>query len=311
MKQKLQKTAVVVRAITVVQATAVARAAAGARAVAGAWAAAAALAIAALTTAPLHAADLPLARQYSGGIDLPHYWVSEKFDGVRARWDGERLISRGGNAFSAPAWFTAGFPSAPLDGELWAGRGLFSETASIVTRAAPHEGWRRIRYLVFDLPAPGIFNERLRQLREMAAGAASPYLEVVQQRKVSNHAALMKTLDTVTAGGGEGLMLRDGRSRYRGGRSSGLLKLKKFEDAEARVIAHHPGKGKFTGMTGSISVQPEHGAPFRIGSGFTDAQRKNPPPIGTLITYKHHGHTATGLPRFPIFWRLRADDPER
>lgn len=269
-----------------------------------------AFAIAALVAAPLHAADLPLARQYSGGVDLSHYWVSEKFDGVRARWDGARLISRGGNAFAAPAWFTAGFPPTPLDGELWAGRGLFSKTASIVTRAAPHEGWRRVRYLVFDLPAPGVFNERLQQLRALAAATTSSYIEVVQQRKVSGHAALMKTLNAVTAAGGEGLMLRHARSRYRGGRSAGLLKLKKFQDAEARVIAHHPGKGKFAGMTGSISVRTKDGPPFRIGSGFTDAQRKNPPPIGALITFRHHGHTANGLPRFPVFWRVRDDEPE-
>lgn len=276
-----------------------------------AWAAAVVWAIAALmTAAPLHAADLPLARKYSGGIDLSQYWVSEKFDGVRARWNGERLISRGGNAFAAPPWFTAGFPPTPLDGELWAGRGLFSETASIVTRAAPHEGWRRVRYMVFDLPAPGVFNERLQRLRALAATATSPYMEVVQQRKVSGHAALMETLNAITAAGGEGLMLRDGQSRYRGGRSAGLLKLKKFDDAEARVIAHHPGKGKFAGMTGSITVQAKHGPPFRIGSGFTDAQRKNPPPIGALITFRHHGHTANGLPRFPVLWRVRADEPE-
>ncbi len=266
--------------------------------------------IAALAVAPIHASDFPLAKKYTRGIELQEYWVSEKFDGVRARWDGARLISRGGKRFAAPSWFVAGFPRTPLDGELWTGRGLFAKTASIVTRAAPHEGWRQVRYKVFDLPAAGAFDKRLAKLRALAAAAASPYLEVVGQEKVSSHTALVERLDAITAAGGEGLMLRHGKSRYRGGRSANLLKFKKFDDAEARVVAHHPGKGKFVGMTGSVTVKTQDGLQFKIGSGFTDAQRKNPPPIGAVITFRHQGRTVNGLPRFPVFWRVREDKPE-
>ena len=255
------------------------------------------------------AADFALASKYASGINLDDYWVSEKFDGVRARWDGTRLISRGGNTFAAPAWFTDGFPPTPLDGELWVGRGRFAETVSIVTRAAPHEGWRKVRYRVFDLPSAQTFERRLRELRAVVAAAASPYLALVRQYKVRDHAALIAKLDAVTAAGGEGLMLRRNRSRHRGGRSGDLLKLKKFDDAEARVVAHNPGKGKFAGVMGSITVEAADGTRFKIGGGFTDAQRREPPPIGSSITFRHHGHTASGLPRFPVFWRVRKDEP--
>jgi len=256
------------------------------------------------------APELALAGKYAGGLDLADYWVSEKLDGVRAYWDGKKLISRGGNAFAAPAWFVAAFPAAPLDGELWLGRGRFEETASVVTRSAPHEGWRQLRYMVFDLPASALpFDERLRELRALAAAADSPYLAVVAQEKIADHAALARRLDAVVAAGGEGLMLRRGSALYRGGRSGDLLKFKKFDDAEARVVAHNPGKGKFRGMMGSVTVEMENGTRFRIGSGFTNAQRRNPPPIGGTVTFRHQGLTAKGVPRFPVFWRLRTDEP--
>ena len=44
---------------------------------------------------------LLLAEEYDQDIDLDAYWVSEKLDGVRAFWNGSRLISRGGNTFAA------------------------------------------------------------------------------------------------------------------------------------------------------------------------------------------------------------------
>ncbi len=255
--------------------------------------------------------DLLLAEKYRQDIDLSAYWVSEKLDGVRAFWDGERLISRGGNAFSAPSWFTAGFPRVALDGELWTGRGRFEETASIVARSIPHDGWRQVRYLVFDLPTDSdVFDVRLQNLRAVVATSQNEFLAVVVQEKIADHKSLLNKLDEVTLAGGEGLMLHRGDSRYYGGRGMDLLKLKRFDDAEGIVIAHNPGKGKFTGMMGSVTVRTADGITAKIGSGFSDDERKTPPPIGATITFKHQGFTGTGKPRFPVFWRIREDEPE-
>lgn len=253
---------------------------------------------------------LLLAEKYSQDIDLAEYWVSEKLDGVRAFWDGERLISRGGNIFAAPSWFTADFPAIPLDGELWVGRRQFEKTVSIVSRHAPHDAWRQVRYMVFDLPKdPGTFNERLHNLRAAVGASASEFLAVIPQFKVPSHKALLERLDMIVANGGEGLMLHRGGSRYRSGRNTDLLKLKKFDDAEGVVIAHNPGRGRLEGMMGSVTVRTEQGILVKIGSGFSDEERKNPPPIGAIITFKHQGFTASGKPRFVFFWRLRADEP--
>jgi len=190
---------------------------------------------------------LLLAQNYAGGVDLGEYWVSEKLDGVRARWDGANLISRNGNRFAAPAWFTANFPAAKLDGELWMGRGRFEQTVSVVRRAAPHDGWREVRFMVFDMPrAGGDFNARLRQMKTTVAAAAqrNRHIALVEQFTVRDHRALVERMREVAAAGGEGLMLHRGGAFYRSGRSRDLLKLKPFDDAEATVIAHHRGAGK-------------------------------------------------------------------
>ena len=266
-----------------------------------------------LSTRTALAEDKPaflLAETYSQDIDLAAYWVSEKLDGVRAYWDGKSLISRGGNTFAAPSWFTADFPAVALDGELWVGRGQFEKTASIVSRHVPHEGWRQVRYMVFDLPEdPGTFDERLQKLRAAVAASPSAFLAVIPQYKVADHKTLLEKLDALVASGGEGLMLHRGDSRYHGGRSMDLLKLKRFDDAEGTVIAHNPGQGRLAGRMGSVTVRTAQGVIVRIGSGFTDAERDSPPPIGAIITFKHQGFTASGKPRFPVFWRLRSDEP--
>jgi DNA ligase-1 len=240
-------------------------------------------------------------------VELHHYWVSEKLDGVRAYWDGERLISRGGSVLNAPAWYTAGFPSVTLDGELWMGRGTFDAVSAAVRRHQPIDAeWQQVRYMVFDLPMlDSTFDDRLVELRRIVTESESPYLKFVEQGRVSTEERLQQRLRAVVSGGGEGLMLHRGSARYRAGRSDDLLKLKLFQDAEARVIAHLPGNGRYQGMLGSLLVELPDGRRFRLGTGFNDAERRDPPPLGTLVTYRYQGLTGSGLPRFASFMRVR------
>lgn len=251
-----------------------------------------------------------LAGQWRSGLDVSQYWVSEKLDGVRARWDGRTLWTRAGHRIAAPSWFTRGWPTRPLDGELWAGRGRF-EVASATLRAAPgnDDQWRRLRFMAFDLPAhPGPFEQRLAAMRQLLAAHPSATLALIEQRRLADDAALRRHLEAVVAGGGEGLMLHHRDNRYSATRSDGLLKLKPWDDAEARVVAHLPGKGKYAGMLGALLVERADGARFRLGSGFKDIQRASPPPVGSLVTYRYNGLTATGLPRFAHFLRVRDED---
>jgi DNA ligase len=252
---------------------------------------------------------LLLANVYHEGIELDDYWISEKLDGVRAYWDGQQLISRQGNVFQSPSWFTAGFPKQPLDGELWMGRGTFEECSGAVRRLIPDAAqWHRIRFMVFDLPAgKGNFDQRLLQLRTLFSGLSSPFITLVEQSRLSTHAALMLRLNAVVRQGGEGLMLHRGGSHYMATRSNDLLKLKPYEDADAVVIAHIPGQGKYLGMLGALLVETPEKQRFRIGTGFSDEQRLNPPPPGNTITYKYSGKTRNGLPRFAVFLRERQE----
>ena len=251
-----------------------------------------------------------LANVYQPDVDLADYWVSEKYDGVRAYWDGAALLTRGGNTIHPPDWFTAGWPQTPLDGELWVGRGQFEEASATVRDAEPDDAaWRKVHFMVFDLPAsPGVFDARLAALQGVVGRLSLPWVVPVAQFKVADQAALNRKLQNVVAAGGEGLMLHRGGSLYRAERTDDLLKLKPYLDAEARVIGYLPGKGKYRGMMGALQVERPDGLRFRLGTGFTDEQRRHPPAIGSCVTYGYRSLTGKGVPRFARFIRVRESD---
>lgn len=236
-------------------------------------------------------------------IDPTGWWVSEKLDGVRAYWNGTDFISRQGNVFAAPAWFKAGLPSHPLDGELWMGRKQFQATISVVKRQDGGERWRTIQYVVFDAPTyDGPFEERQTFLNLMPR---APYMRILDQTPLTDATLLKPLLDKLVEQGGEGLMLRKPNSAYEVGRSWTLLKAKPFFDAEAVVVSHIPGKGKFANWLGALEVVDGQGRRFQLGTGLSDAQRKNPPTIGARVTYRFTERTDGGAPRFPRLIAVR------
>jgi len=253
--------------------------------------------------------DVLLAQVYQRGIDVRQFLVSEKFDGVRAVWDGKILHTRTGRVIAAPAWFTQGFPATPLDGELWLARGKFDALSGAVRKNVPiDEEWRGISYLVFELPnASGTFQVRAQRIVEIVKQANIPHLKAVTQFRVKDEATLNARLKQVVALGGEGLMLHQADAQYVTGRSDALLKLKLQNDAEATVVAHTPGRGKYTGKLGALVVETPEGIRFKLGTGLSDAQRENPPKIGSLVTYTYRDKTASGKPRFASFLRVRQE----
>jgi DNA ligase-1 len=237
---------------------------------------------------------------------LDGYWVSEKLDGVRGYWDGTQLWTRGGHRVSPPAWFTAGWPHTALDGELWAGRGAFAQAVSTVRQQnAGDAAWRHMRYQVFDLPDHGgTFDERIQALQKLPLSA---WLQPAAQLRVANHSALQAQLHQTVQTGGEGLVLHRGDAvRARPGKDD-LLKFKPFEDAEARVVGYMAGRGKYADMLGALQVQTPEGLKFKLGSGFSDAQRRDPPALGSWVTYRFRDVNPSGIPRFASFLRLRED----
>lgn len=253
--------------------------------------------------------QLQLAKKYHENIVLTHYWISEKLDGVRGYWNGKELVTRNGNLIRTPINFTNNWPSTPLDGELWVKRNYFDQVSGCVRRKSPeYDCWQNIKFMVFDLPThKGTFSERLKVMQTLVSMANSPYLKMIPQQQLNSKEQLFSLLDTVVSQGGEGLMLHSATAQYQIGRSSNILKLKHYQDAEATVIAHLPGKGKYQYMLGAIQVKTPEGIIFKIGSGFSDKDRENPPPINSIITYKYIGKTQRGVPRFASFMRIKSE----
>ncbi len=248
-------------------------------------------------------APVLLAETWDGVQDPTGWWLSEKLDGVRAYWDGKRILSRLGNAFHAPDWFVANLPAHPLDGELFLQRKSFQKTISIVRRQDKSEQWKQIRFLIFDAPAHGgIFEARIKLLKSLPP---HPYAQILDHVACTGTAHLKEELARVEALGGEGVMLRQPGSKYVVGRSSTLLKVKSFLDAEAEIIAHLPGTGRHKGRLGALEVRLDNGTVFSVGTGFSDKERDDPPPIGTVITFRYQELSDGGVPRFPSYVGVR------
>jgi len=256
----------------------------------------------------------------STGVQLASPWpqarspqgflVSEKFDGVRAVWDGQRLRFRSGRDIAAPAWFVQALPDHPLDGELWRGHGQFDHLSGTVRQQSPDEAaWRAVQYLVFDAPGQaGPFEVRSQALRAVIAAVRCPWLLWVEQFRVEHAAELQARMAAVVRAGGEGLVLHRADAPWRAGRSDALFKLKPESDDEAQVVAHQPGKGRHAGLTGALVVRTPDGVQFELGSGLSDAQRRAPPPIGSWVTYRYRDWTPSGVPRFATFVRVRPEE---
>ena len=256
------------------------------------------------------APPLLLAESWDFTTDPTGWWLSEKLDGVRAFWDGKQFLSRLGNLFHAPDWFVAGLPNVPLDGELWLGRKMFQRAVSIVRRQDKSELWKDISYVVFD--APGLdksFEARLKFVSESLNQNRQLYAKPHEHILCKGVDHLKQELARLEALGGEGLMLRRAGSRYESGRSSTLLKVKSFHDAEARVLKHQEGAGRHKGRLGALLVELPDGTTFSVGTGFSDAERENPPPIGSTITFRYQELSEAGVPRFPSYIGLRGDAP--
>lgn len=272
--------------------------------------------ISSISTAP----PILLANSWDNEQDLTGWWMSEKLDGVRAYWDGEKFLSRLGNVYHAPDWFTKWLPKHPFDGELWMGRKCFQQTISIVRRQDKSALWEKIRFVVFDAPSAGagtpqgwlpfeervqIYTTRFEPLRALPRdpGFIVPHPHI----RCNGVDHLRQELARIEALGGEGLMLRQPGSRYIAGRSPTLLKVKSFHDAEARVTGYTAGKGRHKGTVGALEVVLPNGIAFSVGTGLSDQDRRTPPPIGSKITFRYQELTNGGVPRFPSFVGIRID----
>ena len=257
----------------------------------------------------INRANVQLAEVYNKQ-NVQDYLISEKYDGVRAIWKDRTLQSRNGNIIHAPTWFTEGLPDIWLDGELWYRRGDFEYVVSTVNKDFPiNSEWKNITYMVFDAPNyHADFQSRATFYTSLIQSLHLEHVRAVDQFSLSTNAELSTYLANYVAEGAEGLMLQKADAKFAEGRTSNLLKLKPYMDAEASVLAHLEGKGKYRNKVGALLVLYTNALgskiTFKIGSGFSDAERANPPPIGSVISFKYHGYTKRGVPRFASYLRM-------
>jgi len=254
--------------------------------------------------------DIMLPEVYSEDIDVSGWLMSEKLDGVRGYWDGKQLLSKTGNPLHPPAAFTHNFPPFALEGEIWGGRKTFEKTVSALKKQHSNAGWLELQFAIFDVPqATGGFTRRLQQADDWFADHPSRFAFIIPQKTVRNNAQLAQELQRVEEAGGEGLIVRKPDALYVKGHSRDILKVKSFFEMDAVVIAQIEGKGRNRGQLGSLLVElPENRKiRFKIGTGFSDEVRLNPPPEGSIITFKYYGFYKSGLPRFPSFLKIKPD----
>ena len=262
-----------------------------------------------------------------GYPQVPKGWyLSEKYDGYRALWDGQNFYSRGNHIFNVPKWFKAFMPpSIALDGELFLGRECF-EKCGIFRRKLPDSNeWIKldVKYQVFDSPTyEGVFEERQDFIKKLVNDRCKcdkkklgipknikcP-LVYTEQIKVSTEEEVQEIFNKLVKKGAEGVMLRAPGSPYESKRSSFLLKVKQLFDAECKIIGYKMGTGKYENMLGAFKCELLNNPDIHFDiSGMDDNIRKNykkTHPIGTIVTFTYMGLSTKGVPRHPNYLRIR------
>jgi DNA ligase-1 len=227
------------------------------------------------------------------------WWMSIKYDGVRAKWNGEEMESRTGKIYTLPDFLTEqlkkitdedGNPME-LDGELWGGNDTFALMSGLARRYENNpDDWNQVTYMIFDTPDSDIplFEDRVKKVADAIKRAGSiPNIKGVKHKKYDPVTMnIQDELTKVEENGGEGLVLRKPKSSYVFTRSQDMLKVKSWSYKEAIVIGYVEGTGKYTGMVGSLSVKSDDFGEdeddntekkwvnFKVGSGLSNWKTK-------------------------------------
>ena len=286
-------------------------------------------------------------------VDPKGWFISEKYDGVRAVWNGVNFVSRTGKVYEAPKWFKEGMPANhSLDGELHCGHGTFQQSTGITRHKVPvDKDWAKLTFQVFDIPDPDLvgkpFEERMKLLEkvsneccdrwksvEVPSGIRKPdcIISFTKQIKVNNMDHAYGIYKKLIVDGAEGAMLRKSGSKYEHKRSKILLKWKPSLDAEALVVGYNEGGNRLTTRLGTFAVKliddstkkVRDDLTFNLSGRLTDEFRnqyrfkdgkiiKEPkkggkyPVIGDIVTLTFMEYTDGGIPRQPIYQRIRRE----
>jgi len=250
--------------------------------------------------------ELQKPKVYNGDENISGWFMSEKLDGIRAYWDGKKLYTRQGKEIFSPDSFTQNFPSFELDGELWIDRNKFEEIQSIVMDKSPNKEWGKISYNIFEAPnSDGNFTNRLQKARSWFAEHPNANVKIIEQIPCKNKKHLENFLEEIIKKGGEGVVIKNPIAPYHAGRSSEVLKVKKFKDMEGEVVSINISKK--TGKIGSLTLKLANGKIFKLGSALNKHTVQDLPRIGDIVTFKYLALSSSGIPKFASFMRVRKD----
>jgi DNA ligase 1 len=246
------------------------------------------------------------------------WYLSEKYDGYRAIWDGKNFRSRSNNIFKVPEWFANWLPpNIALDGELFLGRENFQKCGIFRKKVPVDEEWREanVKYQIFDAPGhPGLFEERQEYIKQIIYTRCKCFdtkcpLVLTKQTLIKNEKEVKDAFQTLTKKGAEGIMLRAPKSPYEGKRTAHLLKYKQLFDAECIIIGYKNGSGKYKDMLGAFKCELVSNKKIKFDiSGMNDEIRRNyreTHPVGTIVTFTYMGLSDSGVPRHPQYSHIR------
>jgi len=255
-------------------------------------------------TLNLNATELQKAKTYDNKRhNIDGWMMSEKLDGIRAYWNKKELLSKNGNKIHAPSWFIKSLPNFELDGELWTKRDDFENIQNIILDKNPSEKWKEITYNIFEVPnEKGNFQERLKKLKLWLDNNPTTFLKIIPQTICKNKEHLNEYLEKLILLKAEGVIVKNPKLPYFEGRSSNILKVKKFHDMEGEIIGFNYNNNKLK----SLIVKLKNGIVFNLGGGFTNKQRLNHNfKISDMVTFKYYSFTKYGKPKFASFLRVR------
>lgn len=172
-----------------------------------------------------YATAMMLAERWQGQ-DVAGWWLAEKFDGVRAYWDGAVIRTRSWRAIDAPAWFLEKLPrGVALDGELWGGRGTF-QIASELSRFArgTDRAWKGMLFRAFDWPTCEAIPYEARAAK--VERWSNEIVQPAELRRCAGAEDARNTMMQIVRDGGEGVVVKRPKHFYEFGRSWDWLKVK-------------------------------------------------------------------------------------
>ena len=249
-----------------------------------------------------------------------HVYIQPKLDGIRCIVTKDGMFSRHGKEIiSAPHIRKSldkvfeRYPDLILDGELY-NHDLnedFNQIISLARKTKPTEedlkmSEQKIQYWIYDLPScPEVFHSRSWELARLwfeFEKEFDRYCVCVETHLVTSDEEVQHRLEDYLDHGYEGAIVRLNKP-YENKRTNSLLKVKKFEDEEFRIVDIEEGRGNLAGKAGRIIVDVD-GKRVSAGLKFShddaaEIWRNRGKYIGKLATVKYFNRTPDGSLRFP------------